>query len=62
MHDKTYFFEVFFVVWKYNMILALRDLTACMKQKKNIFFYVLMNIGYFNTGFVFLQYKNTNRY
>jgi hypothetical protein len=31
---KHFFFEVFFVVWKYNMIfLALRDLGVCMKQK-----------------------------
>jgi len=32
---------------------------------KNIFkkiFNVLMKIGYFNTGFVSLQYKNTNQY
>jgi hypothetical protein len=25
-------------------------------------FYVLTKTGYFNTGFVSLQYKNTNRY
>jgi len=27
-----------------------------------IFFNVLMKIGYFNTGFVSLQYKNKNQY
>jgi len=38
------------------MILALRDLAVCMKQKK------FMKTGYFNTGFVFLRYKNINQY
>jgi len=56
---KHIFLKFSLLYEKYNMILALRDLTACMKQKK-IFFYVLMNIGYFNTGFIFLQFKNTN--
>jgi len=27
-----------------------------------LFFNVLMKIEYFNAGFVYLQYKNTNRY
>jgi hypothetical protein len=37
MHAKTYFFEVFFVVWKYKVFLALRDLAVCMKTK-TVFF------------------------
>ena len=31
-------------------------------HETKIFFYVLMKTGYFNTGFVFLRYKNTNQY
>jgi hypothetical protein len=49
MHAKTYFlkFSLFYenTIW----FLALRD--------KNIFFNVFTKTGYFNTGFVFLQYK-----
>ena len=39
MYAKIFFFfEVFFVVYKkYNMILALRDLAACMKANIYIF-------------------------
>ena len=33
-----------------------------MHENKTFFFYVLTKTGYFNTGFVSLQYKNTNRY
>jgi len=39
----------------------LRDLAICMKTK-HFFCYVLTKTRYFNTGFVFLQYKNTNQY
>jgi hypothetical protein len=42
--------------------LALRDLAVSMKTKTCFFFNVLTQTGYFNTGFVFLQYKNTNQY
>jgi len=31
-------------------------------HETKFFFYVLMKTGYFNTGFVFLRYKNTNQY
>jgi hypothetical protein len=43
--------------------LFLRDLAVCMKTKKTffLFFNVLTNTRYFNTGFVHLQYKNTNQ-
>ena len=54
------FFEVFFVVWKYNMIFNFERLRRMHETK--FFFYVLMKTGYFNTGFVFLRYKNTNQY
>jgi hypothetical protein len=37
--------------------LALKDLAVCMKTK--IFF---LKTEHFNTGFVYLRYKNTNRY
>jgi hypothetical protein len=42
----------------YFLFLFFRDLVVCMKTKKK--FNVLMKTGYFNTGFVSLQYKNTN--
>jgi hypothetical protein len=42
-------------------ILFLRDLAVCMKIRY-IIFYVLPKTRYFNTEFVALQYKNTNRY
>jgi len=38
MHAKTFFFfEVFFVVWKYDVIFFLRDLAVCMKTKTFFF-------------------------
>jgi len=46
-------------------ILFLRDLAVCTKTKHYFYFYffnVLTKIEYFNTGFVSLQYKNTNQY
>jgi hypothetical protein len=33
-----------------------------MQENKIFLFYVLTKIGYFNTEFVSLQYKNTNHY
>jgi hypothetical protein len=60
-----FFFEVFFVVYKkYNMILALRDLAACMKANIYIYIYIYIYFEnrYFNTGFISLRYKNTDRY
>jgi hypothetical protein len=56
-------FEIFFVIWKYNMIFFNYFWeTWPYAWKQNIFFYVLPKTRYFNTGFVFLQYKNTNQY
>ena len=57
----SFFFEVFFIIWKYDVIFSLRDLTVCMKTK-HFFFEDLTKTRYFNTGFISLQYKNTNRY
>ena len=34
----------------------------CMHENKIFFCNVLMKIGYFNTEFVSLRYKNTNQY
>jgi len=34
---KHFFFEVFFVVWKYDVIFSLRDLAVCMKTKTFFF-------------------------
>ena len=44
------------------IVFALRDLAICMKT--NMFFLknVVMKTRYFNTGFVFLRYKNKNQY
>jgi len=41
------------------IFLALRDLAVCMKTK--VFFFK-KKPGIFNTGFVFLRYKNTDQY
>ena len=78
IHAKTCFFsfflfEIFFfcIQIQYDLLLLLlsRDLAVCMKTKHFIFlffifyfFYVLTKTGYFNTGFVSLQYINTNQY
>jgi len=37
MHVKIYFFEIFFVVRKYDVIFSLRDLAVCMKTKTFFF-------------------------
>jgi hypothetical protein len=61
MHAKTFSFFWNFIVWKYNLkFFFFRDLAVCMKTKH--FFYILIKTRYFNTGFVSLQYKNTNQY
>jgi hypothetical protein len=60
-----YIFEIFFVVWKYNMIFFIFERLDRMYENKTflfLFFNVLTKIGYFNTGFVYLHNKNTNRY
>jgi hypothetical protein len=67
IHAKTYIFWICFV-WKYNMIFffylwetwsyALKQYFFCFI----IFCNVSTKTGYFNTGFVSLQYKNTNHY
>jgi len=47
------------------IFLFLRDLAVCMKTKHFIFIFLyifFMKTRYFNTGFVSLQYKNTNQY
>jgi hypothetical protein len=54
-------FEIFFVIWKYNMIFFYFWETWLYAWKPNIF-YVLTKNKYFNIGFVSLQYKNTNQY
>ena len=66
MHTKNIFLK--FSLLYSNTIcfiyLFLRDLAVCMKTKHFfiIFSNVLTKTGYFNTGFISLQYKNTNRY
>ena len=49
---------------QYDFFLSLRNLVVCMKTKHFVcvrnFYNVSMKTGYFNTNFVFLQYKNTN--
>jgi hypothetical protein len=63
MHANTYFWNFLcYMKIQYDFLLLLffRDLAVCMKTKT--FFYILTKTWYFNTGFVYLQYKNTNRY
>jgi hypothetical protein len=59
MHANIYIFEVFFVVWKYNMIFFFFTFERLGRMHENedmFLFYVLMKIGYFNTGFVKTRY------
>ena len=41
IHAKTYFFEVFFIVWKYDMVFSLRDFAVCLKTKTNFFNFLM---------------------
>jgi hypothetical protein len=41
IHAKTYFFEVFFSVWQYDMVFSLRDLAVCLKTKTNFFNFLM---------------------
>jgi hypothetical protein len=54
--------KLFLFLWRYNMIFVFRDLAVYTKTKYFFFCYVLTKTRYFNTGFVSLQYKNTNQY
>jgi hypothetical protein len=68
MHVDTYtFFDVNTIR---IFLIVFRALAVCMK-KKYLFIYIYIYIyickilkktGYFNTGFVSLQYKNTKQY
>ena len=70
MHAYTYFLKFSLLygntIWFifYFLFLFLRNLAVCMKTKTFVllFFNVLTKTMYFNTGFVSLQYKNTNQY
>jgi hypothetical protein len=60
---KSYFWNFLCCIqiqYDFLLLLFLRDLAVCIKTKT--FFYVLTKTGYFNTGFVSLQYKNKNQY
>ena len=67
MHANTSFWN-FLCYMKIQYEFFLRDLAVCIKTKKNILFILLLFFLFFyenqvfNTGFVSLQYKNTNRY
>ena len=67
LKPKCFLIHIFwiFVVWKYDMIFVFWD-TWPYEWKQNILFYYYLNVltktGYFNTGFVSLQYKNKNQY
>ena len=70
MHANTYIVsEIFFCcvkIWCYNIYIYMLERLGRMHENKTFLiyfiFYVLTKTGYFNTGFVSLQYKNTNRY
>ena len=70
MHANTYFFEIFFVIWKYNMMnfyfYFWETWPYAWIQKHVLLILLLFNVltktRYFNTRFISLQYKNTNRY
>jgi len=70
MHANTYFWNFLFLysntIW--FIIIIIIERLGRMHENKTFyffifyFFYVLTKTGYFNTGFVSLQYKNTNQY
>jgi len=55
-------------IWCYNIYIYMLERLGRMHENKTfffcnyVFFDVLTKIGFFNTGFVSLQYKNTNRH
>ena len=64
MHVDTYtFFDVNTIR---IFLIVFRALAVCMKTKHIYIYIYICNIlkktGYFNTGFVSLQYKNTKQY
>ena len=51
-----------FLLTLFRTQLVHSKITLIRMHETKFFFYVLMKTGYFNTGFVFLRYKNTNQY
>jgi len=47
---------------QYDFYFILERLGRMHENKKKIFFFAVTKTEYFNTEFVSLQYKNTNRY
>jgi hypothetical protein len=47
---------------QYDFFLFIFERLGRMHENKLLFFNVLMKTRYFNTGFVSLQYKNTNQF
>ena len=63
MHANTYFFEIFFVVLKYNMIFFLFFERLGRMHENKIFYYFFTKTRYFNTEFFRLSSpKNTTTY
>ena len=59
MHAKTFFLKFSLLYENTIWFLAFERLGRVHENKNNFF---LWKTEYFNTGFVFLQYKNTNQY
>jgi len=60
MHAKTFIF--FFMKIQYDFFIIFLERLGRMHENKIFFIYLFIftKIRYFNTGFVSLQYKNTN--
>jgi hypothetical protein len=67
MHADTHFWNFLcYMKIQYEFFIYILERLGRMHENKRFFFiiiiYVLTKTRYFNTGFVSLQYKNTNRY
>jgi hypothetical protein len=67
MHADTHFWNFLcYMKIQYEFFIYILERLGRMHKNKRFFFiiiiYVLTKTRYFNTGFVSLQYKNTNRY
>jgi hypothetical protein len=47
---------------QYEFFIYIFERLSRMHENKKYFFFILTKTWYFNTGFVSLQYKNTNQY
>jgi len=63
MHADTYFWNFLcYMKIQYEFFIYIFERLGRMHENKKKYFFILTKTLYFNTGFVSLQYKNTNQY